>query len=550
MQLKKHLLSDPTSKSRDKFMSIVESLVDHSALPRSSSDLRDTFRVVIQKVVYGFTTAVPRPLSRTSSPSCDAHSEISADSYGSPTHSVPSAPLSHDNQSTTSQTKMEVSNDIGSCASATADSARPATLPNVRYVTRSSTIDGFRTGTTTVNGTTYRCRYMVEQRVPRPPQPRGAASDASGSGSASNSSSSASTTSTSIVGDTTATSGPKPADYLFDPTVFDDQAHVENTGIDTQPWEFLDDLTWEHPISHAPLSAAHCRVTTVRFPLLTRRPSQPLPLQGASHPNEHRRANTSCKLKEASVAARSVSRSDELDYTSGRAYGSWLFNDAVPFPDYAEPSIFSRRTAFTQQQVRSLHVHDKNHYSAQSHPQVLQSSDRSFLAQESGVGPSLSGLQATFDSVNLQAQRHIQMQMHRQQPAEAAVPVDEQDHDEQHPRDTVWPPQAESNSMMQLCIAVPAVHHHRQLDEEEGMVEEPLVEEEVEVEVEVEEENEEEKEEGEKEQLGEKMMQVASSHATQASAASKMKRPRGVTEGENDYELDSACGGTKSTRIV
>lgn len=349
-QLKKHLLSDPTSKSRDKFFSIVESLFNHTAFPRSGSgsDLGDIFKAVIRKVVHGFTTAVARPMSRTSSPSFDAKSELSTDGSAATARNHSAVHRAEEDGASASH-NMDVADDVDPASATThTTQAAPASempranLSNVRYKTRSSTIDGFRTGTTTVNGTTYRCRYMVEQRVTRPVASL--------------------PTSTTTTRSQDFEAGPKSTDYMFDPAVFDDQAH-EDADLDTQPWEFLDDLTWEQCAESGHPNMAHYSVTALRFPLLAR-PSHPLPLQGVGYtllgqPVVHTSQHELSKFR--SIAHESTSDSTTLDsaqsanspkrnngpfISSDTAYGNWLRSTLVPFPDRTEDTIFSRRSSF------------------------------------------------------------------------------------------------------------------------------------------------------------------------------------------------------------
>jgi hypothetical protein len=391
--LKKHLLSDPTAKSRDKFVGILESLFDHSALTQYGDDLRFAFAQVVTKIVYGFSIASMNRVggSRTSSPSYDALSEMSSNDSGSSLRRVSSSVNVHISAisldpAEESSTKRPRRSAADTCTSRAAsaltinraptptaeqmaeaaaeiaeDAPRIAPSRTARYVTRSST-DGFRTGITTVNGTTYRCRYMIgPRRATQLPA--------------------ASTTR-----DTTSSPAPEceypaPAedfsmkfcDYHFDPAVFDDPAESEG---DTQPWEYLDDWAWEGGRNLAPFPVF---TAPLGRPIMLRPPQQFSSLPGVepgSVLEEHLSVHRAPLIMPNVPRARSLAGGQRQDGGEGdrewdEAKGEqdqdshrgplptpWHSNiaanqgrgvyaaNAVPFPDHSVHSLYSRRSAF------------------------------------------------------------------------------------------------------------------------------------------------------------------------------------------------------------
>jgi hypothetical protein len=391
--LKRHLLSDPTAKSRDKFVGILESLFDHPALTQCGDDLRTAFTQVVTKIVYGFSVASMNRVggSRTSSPSYDALSEMSSNDSGSSLLRVSSTVNAHISAisldpAAESSAKRARRSAADTCtarplpwtsaasraptptpalaaagpASDSVDSSPPiAALHTARYATRSST-DGFRTGITTVNGTTYRCRYMIG--------PRRITQTAGGS----------------IDGDTTLPPAPdseypapaedatgKLCDYHFDPAVFDDPASSEG---DTQPWEYLDDWAWEggrnlapFPVFTAPLGRPIVLRPPQCFPSLPRAesmqagpptlyqeprhipdaaPSPPLagmtPQDGRVQDGEWGEAKGEEGSGQEVAPALTFWQSSRSFHHARGVYAA----NAVPFPDHSVHSLYSRRSAF------------------------------------------------------------------------------------------------------------------------------------------------------------------------------------------------------------
>jgi hypothetical protein len=243
--------------------------------------------------------------------------------------------------------------------------ASPAIAPSrpARYATRSST-DGFRTGTTTVNGTTYHCRYLVGPR--RITQ----ATNASTSGGTALATAFSPAPDIEYPAPAEDTAG-KRSDYYFDPALFDDPDQSEG---DAQPWEYLDDWAWEggrnlapFPVYTAPLG----RPIVLRPPQWF--PSMP-GVDGAilggqcnevAAPHIVPNAVHSLPVVSKLLGQESAEHDSGQDETKGEegsrsdlaptiwpssrsiphACGVYAAN-AVPFPDHSVHSLYSRRSAF------------------------------------------------------------------------------------------------------------------------------------------------------------------------------------------------------------
>ncbi len=268
-QLKKHLLSDPTSKSREKFVGIIESLFAHTAFPNAETTLTAMFQKVVTKVAYEFKGIMQHAACRADSLTSEASSVSSMQKRVLPSRKR-RAPVKCENETIPDSDSDEDNNcEPGQgCAESTAASVGSIAVGNgvpadrspprkLRYLTRSST-DGYRTGVATVNGTSFHCKYNVDKRTMQRIRPLLRVGMHLGQDSV-------------LPTDLEVESAEHSQEYLFDPSLFDDHEHAQYES-ELDSWDFLDDWAWQQ--SAGP--AVH-----LFTPLGAPRPTHPLPLPGA-----------------------------------------------------------------------------------------------------------------------------------------------------------------------------------------------------------------------------------------------------------------------------
>lgn len=356
VQLKRHLLSDPTSKSRDKFVGIIESLFKHPAFALTDPTLAATFEKLVLKVAFVFKNVLLGVMPSTTVPS-SLPVDCSSDSSFSPRDTA-----GRKRRLVADRRRHEDEED---CDEKSLHPDAPGSVPNarsgceepprkMRYVTRSST-DGSRSDATAADGAAFECRQLLEKRLVRQHMPliRPDMRPVSSSNDHIKVPDPAE--------DHTAPGG----DYVFDSALFDD--HQMGTDLDCEPWDFLDDWAWQH--STGPTVVTY---TALHAP----RPSHPLPLPGVgltlqgqpvTHANQH-----------ALSAFRSIAHTTVPSFSEfGRALGFqpsttlWAerpsspppsedvprsspsasasastFCNAVPFPDHGASPMHTRRTTF------------------------------------------------------------------------------------------------------------------------------------------------------------------------------------------------------------
>lgn len=388
-QLKKHLLSDPTSKSREKFVGIIQSLFSNAAFSNAESSLTATFQRVVTKVAHEFKGTTQSASKRTGDLLCVPPSV----SFASPKRVLPrkrrASTTKHEEEEDEDDEDDEDSEDAEEneavptgAISKHDENAGYVVEPNgpphvadgtvidpppprkLRYVTRSST-DGYRTGVATVNGTTYHCKYVVDRRCVQRTNPLlrvGMHLTTNATAPPTNTDSESSTECA--------------HECHFDPSLFDDHDQAQHES-ELDSWDFLDDWAWQQ--SAGPAVRAFTSLNTSR-------PVHPLPLLGGgltllgqplvhvsqsdlsefrsiahpagesvldtgASPAPHRSPSPALSDGPCSpVTVDSLPRTSfhfspfarETDFTR-------LFSTqgaSVPFPDPSTPSIYSRRVAF------------------------------------------------------------------------------------------------------------------------------------------------------------------------------------------------------------
>ena len=397
--LKKHLLSDPTAKSRDKFVAIVETLLSHEKLAQVGTDLRTVFANVVRRIVYeiSITTSTSRASStRTNSPAYDAHSELSSAGSGSSMsvsaaldvteHGAASVFYPHRSANSSLSTSPEpilresanINIRMGSAREPShsppitqqqhstrlrTGPGRPASArpPLLRYRTRSTPAHtALPNITAAMYGTAYNYRGVVHPRLQRTGVIRPASTPAT-------------LRPIPLVeepllseqrqGNQSSDSSTLPAtDYYFDPNVFDDHAEAADGDLGTQPWEYLDDWAFDFspPQSSQPLH----------------RPSHPIPILGAGftlsdqpivNANHHELGGfRSIAHITAESLANTIEQSDEApQYVLSRQELVKVPGVPVPFPDYHPQSLYARRSAFTPPLPRYSSSRESNLHSAE-----------------------------------------------------------------------------------------------------------------------------------------------------------------------------------------
>lgn len=356
-QLRRHLLSDPTSKSRDKFVGIVESLFKHSAFSLSDISLTGTFEKLVLKVAFVFKNVLAGDVQCAASASASLSSDSSVSLRGKTKSKKRRFSTRGDSDPEDDREDDEVCCDPvaetnGSQAS-TLDIAEPPR--KLRYVTRSST-DGFRPSTAVHREAPLQCRYRADRRAVRQHMPL-IRPDMH------------------PVGVTSHRVGPldpyfsrdeddpgRAVECVFDSALFDD--HHIGTDLDCEQWDFLDDWAWQHNAGPTVIT-----YTTLNSP----RPSHPLPLHGAGFTLQGQpvtNASQHALSSFRSIAHTTVPSFDDLgralespspalwpEQHNAHAHGPPLrspsdaspasaFPISAPFPDNCAPSIYARRTTF------------------------------------------------------------------------------------------------------------------------------------------------------------------------------------------------------------
>lgn len=352
VHLKRHLLLDPTSKSRDKFVGIIESLFNHPRFSLSDANLATTFERLVLKVAFVFKNDLlgAVPITSAVRSSVDSSSDHSSSVRGPKAHRK----KRHFSSRTREEEDDDVSEDETSSVKASlVDSVEAEEPPKkMRYLTRSSA-DNVRTSFTLTQGTSFRCgmdRRAVRQHMPliRPDMHPVADNHRS--------------VESPVAHPAQVQEGAAHVpECVFDATLFDD--HHIGTDLDCEQWDFLDDWAWQHNAGPTVLT-----YTTLNSP----RPSHPLPLQGAGftlHGQPMANVNQHTLASFRSIAHTTVPSFDEFDHALSspspilwaerhdtHTHESSLSSPShaprasilpsVPFPDNNSSSMYARRTAF------------------------------------------------------------------------------------------------------------------------------------------------------------------------------------------------------------
>jgi hypothetical protein len=308
--LKKHLLSDPTAKSRTKFLSILEYLFGHEIVTRNGNDLRITFSKLVEKVVYGFTwdsTSSRSSGSRTSSPSYDAQSELSSNDTASSSLTASDSLLTADIQAKPSRNPPRLRRTTQRSA---------AMMPPPPTVALSAP-------TTATPGTTH---------APGPANTSPASDAATNAALASSSSAFAFYPRAGPVDEIPlqAVDLPSnPSDGHFDLRVFDGPLDPEG---DTQSWEYLDDWAWG--------GSPRFLTAPLEHPILLDRP---LP---DTDPRDAHRKLVSVACYPTGQVINVVHPAPQRTVLSTAMCQESFVHRAVPFPDNSAGSLYARRSAF------------------------------------------------------------------------------------------------------------------------------------------------------------------------------------------------------------
>jgi hypothetical protein len=326
VMLKKHLLSDPTAKSRTKFLSILEYLFGHEIVTRNGNDLRITFSKLVEKVVYGFTgdsTASRSGCSRTSSPSYDAQSELSS-------NDTASSSLAASDSLLTADIQFKPSRNPPRLPRATRRSAAMVPPPPTVALRRPAQLSAPATATP---GTTH---------APGPANTSPELDTAFNAALASASSAFPFYPRVGYVDEMPLQAVDLPSNHSdghFDLRVFDGPLDLEG---DTQPWEYLDDWAWS--------GSPRFHTAPLEHPILLDRPAHPLP---DSDPRDaHRKLAPVACYPRGPVTNVVQPASQRTVLATATCQGSFL-HTAVPFPDNSAGSLYARRSAFAPATIQA-----------------------------------------------------------------------------------------------------------------------------------------------------------------------------------------------------
>jgi hypothetical protein len=326
VMLKKHLLSDPTAKSRTKFLSILEYLFGQEIVTRNGNDLRITFGKLVEKVVYGFTgdsTSSRSSGSRTSSPSYDAQSELSSNDTASSSLAASDSLLTADIQAKPSCSPPRLRRTPRRSAAAVPP---PPTIALRRPVQLSAPA-------TATPGTTH---------APGPANTSPALNAAANAALASASSAFAFYPRAGPVDEILLQAVDLPSNHSdshFDLRVFDGPLDPEG---DTQPWEYLDDWAWG--------GSPRFLTAPLEHPILLDRPAQPLP---GSDPRDAHRNLAPVACYPVGQVTNAVHPASQRTVLSTATCQESFLHTAAPFPDNSAGSLYARRSAFAPTTIQA-----------------------------------------------------------------------------------------------------------------------------------------------------------------------------------------------------
>jgi hypothetical protein len=320
VMLKKHLLSDPTAKSRTKFLSILEYLFGHEVVKRNGNDLRITFSKLVEKVVYGFTgdsTSSRSSGSRTSSPSYNAQSELSSNDTASSSLAASDSLLTADVQAKPSRNPPRLRRTTRRSAAAVppqlivALSAPTTAAPNTYHAPGpANTSPALKAPANAAVASASSAFAFYPREGPVDEIPLQAVDLPS-----------------------------NPSDGHFDLRVFDGPLDPEE---DTQPWEYLDDWAWG--------GSPRFLTAPLEHPILLDRPAHPLP---DSDPRDAHRKLVSVACYPTGQVINVAHSAPQRTVLSTAVCQESFLHTAVPFPDNSAGSLYARRSAFAPTTIQA-----------------------------------------------------------------------------------------------------------------------------------------------------------------------------------------------------